>query len=331
MMPVRAFALMDTALRHADGIDIDAHRDRVARLWANMSEVAASNPHAWYRKAVSFEEIRDAGGKNRMMSFPYTKRHNSDWNVDQAAGLIFCSFERAVALGLDETRFVYPLSATESNHVVSFAARPELHRSPGAAIAGRRALELAGTRANEVEHLEIYSCFPAPVQVFARELDLPDDRPLTVTGGMPFAGGPLNNYVLQATVRMAEVLRQDPGDKGLVTSISGFHNKQGFGLWSTTPPIDGFVFEDCTAEVAGSPDGGEIELVGDYSGAVQIATYTVVYLGDEPAEGVAICDLPDGRRTIGVTHDAALLSAMVSEEFCGRAVRVAADGDLTLS
>ncbi|MBW2697813.1 MAG: acetyl-CoA acetyltransferase, partial [Deltaproteobacteria bacterium] len=240
VMPVRAFALMDNALRHADGIDIETHRDRVAHLWADMSKIAAENPHAWYRTPISFEEIRDASGRNRMMSFPYTKRHNSDWNVDQAAGLIICSVGRARALGLCEEEWVYPLAATECNHMVPFSARPELHRSPGAAVAGRRALALAGTDADDVEHLDIYSCFPAPVQVFVRELDLPTDRSLTVTGGMAFAGGPLNNYVLQATVRMAEVLRADPGSKGLVTSISGYHNKQGFGVWSTRPPPLGF-------------------------------------------------------------------------------------------
>jgi acetyl-CoA C-acetyltransferase len=265
-----------------------------------------------------------------MMSFPYTKRHNSDWNVDQAAGLIICSVGRARALGLCEEEWVYPLAATECNHMVPFSARPELHRSPGAAVAGRRALALAGTDADDVEHLDIYSCFPAPVQVFVRELDLPTDRSLTVTGGMAFAGGPLNNYVLQATVRMAEVLRADPGSKGLVTSISGYHNKQGFGVWSTRPPPLGFRYADCTAEVAASPKGAQIELVGDYSGPVEIVSYTVVYLGESPIEAIAICNLPDGRRTIGITREAELMSNMMIQEFCGRSAEVTGDGQLSL-
>jgi acetyl-CoA C-acetyltransferase len=295
-----------------------------------MSKVAAGNPHAWERTPVSFEDIRDAGEKNRMMALPYTKRHNSDWNVDQAAGLILCSVARARALGLSEEQWVYPLSAAESNHVVAISTRPSLHRSPGAAVAGRRALELAGVRAEEVEHLEIYSCFPAAVQVFARELGLSTDRPLTVTGGMAFAGGPLNNYVLQATVRMAEVLRGDPGSRGLITCVSGFLNKQGFAVWSTRPPAEGFGHADCTSEVAASAEGARLELVDDHEGPVTIASYTVVYQGEGPVEAIAICDLPDGRRTIGVTRNASLMSAMATEEFCGRSGEVAADGNLTL-
>ena len=135
-----------------------------------------------------------------------------------------------------------------------------------------------------------------------RELDLPADRSLTVTGGMAFAGGPLNNYVLQATVRMAEVLRADPGSKGLVTSISGYHNKQGFGVWSTRPPALGFRYADSTAEVAASPKGARIELVGDYSGPVEIVSYTVGLPRREPDRGDR--DLQSARRSAHDRHHA---------------------------
>jgi acetyl-CoA C-acetyltransferase len=264
-----------------------------------------------------------------MLAFPYARLHNSDWNVDQAAGLILCSVEKAQALGIPEERWIFPLSASESNHVVPLSARADLHRCPGAAIAGPRALALAGKSADDIAHYEIYSCFPAPVRVFVRELGLASDRPVTVTGGMAFAGGPLNNYVLQATVRMAEVLREDRGSAGLVTSISGFMNKVGFGVWSSEPPAEGFRFEDSTQEVAAQSE--RRELVGDYAGPARVVGYTVVYLGDSPAEGIAVCELPDGRRTIAVTRDASVASAMTEEEFCGRTVVVGEEGELTPS
>jgi acetyl-CoA C-acetyltransferase len=326
MLPVRAFALMDSALRFHEGLSIEAHRDELARLGADSSEIAATNPHAWNRTPVSFEEIRTISPKNRMLAFPYARRHNSDWNVDQAAGLILCSVETARAHGVPEERWVFPLSASESNHVVPLSARVELHRSPGAAIAGARALALAGKTVEEVAHYDLYSCFPAPVRVFARELGLGGEKPLTVTGGMVSAGGPLNNYVLQATVRMAEVLREDPGSAGLVTTISGFMNKVGFGIWSSEPPSEGFRFEDSTAEVAARSQ--RLALVSDYQGPARVVAYTVVYLGDSPVEGIAVCDLPDGNRTIAKTDDAGLALAMTSEEFCGRSVTVAPGGEL---
>ena len=146
---------------------------------------------------------------------------------------------------------------------------------------------------------------------------------------MASAGGPLNNYVLQATVRMAEVLRDDPGSTGLVTSLSGFMNKVGFGVWSSAPPSDGFGFADVTSEVAAQAPGRE--LVGDHRGPARIVGYTVVYLGDTPSEAVAVCELSDGRRTLGVTRDPELMSAMVSEEWCGVEVRIGDGGELTRS
>jgi acetyl-CoA C-acetyltransferase len=326
MMPVHFFAVIENALRFHDGLGIEEHQSRIAELWAAMSRVAAANPHAWRRTPVTPEQLRDLSGRNRMIAFPYARLHNSDWNVDQAAGLVLCSVETARRHAIPEERWVFPLSAAESNHMLPVSARDELHRSPGAAIAGARALELAELGAGDLTHLELYSCFPAAVQIFARELDLDLDRPVTVTGGMTFAGGPLNNYVLQATARMAEVLRADPGSAGLVSSVSGFLTKQGFGIWSTLPPAKGFRGADCSDEVAAT--SRTRELVGDHEGSATVAGYTVIYLGADPFRGIAICDLPDGRRSVAASDDPGLAAAMTREEFCGRRVELGAGGKL---
>ncbi|MHC4934254.1 MAG: acetyl-CoA acetyltransferase, partial [Planctomycetota bacterium] len=280
MMPVQFFTVIESALRYADRLDLDTHRDRVAALWARFSEVAADNPHAWRRERVAAADIRDPSEENPMLAFPYTKQHNSDWNVDQAAGLILCSAAKAREWGVPEARWIHPHSGTESNHVLPLSARPELHRSHGAAIAGGRALELAGRCIDDVSHIELYSCFPAAVQVFARELGLSLERRLTVTGGMRFAGGPLNNYVLQATVRMAQVLRADPGSAGLVTSLSGFINKVGFAVWASAPAPQGFRYADVSETVAAQVKPREI--VGEPAGPAVVAGYTVLYAGAEP-------------------------------------------------
>ena len=326
VMPAHYYTIMESALRAARGQTIDAHRDTVASLWARMSEIAARNPHAWHRTPVCATSIREATAENPMIAFPYTKLHNSDWNVDQAAGLLLCSVAKARARGVPEDRWVFPLAGTESNHMLPLATRADLHRCPGIAVAGGRALELAERRVEEVAHLDLYSCFPAAVQIAALELGIPPERPLTVTGGMRFAGGPLNNYVLQATARMAEILRADPGAAGLVTSISGFLNKQGFGVWSTQPPRDGFRHADCSDAVAEAT--ATRELVSDASGPARVAGYTVLFLGARAAKAIAVCDLPDGARTVCNTEDPALIDAMMREEFVGRTVRVTEAGDL---
>ena len=103
-------------------------------------------------------------------------------------------------------------------------------------------------------------------------------------------------------------------------------NKQGFGIWSSEPPARGFQFADLTLEVAAGTETRE--LVSDYEGPATAAGYTVLYVGGEPVKGIAVCDLPGGARTVAVTADPALTSAMTVEEFCGREVVVKAGGEL---
>ena len=129
-------------------------------------------------------------------------------------------------------------------------ARSELDRCRGAQLAGKAALQAFGLTIENVDLIDLYSCFPVAVEIYAAELGIPVNRDLTVTGGMPFAGGPYNNYVLQATCRMAHLLQQGNGRIGLVSSVSGVLTKQGFGLWSSKSPPEGFHFADLTDTVA---------------------------------------------------------------------------------
>jgi len=328
VMPVNCYAMMENALRYADGQTVEAHRDAVAGLWAGFSRIAADNPYAWYREPMPAAEIRDASSENRMLAFPYTKRHNSQWNVDQAAGLILCSVEKARALGLASDGWIFPLAGVESNHMVPLALRRDLHRCPAFAIAGTRAWSLAGRASSDLAHVDLYSCFPIAVRIQARELGLTEQRPLTVTGGMAFAGGPLNNYVLQAAVRMAEVLRDDSEATGLTTAVSGMLMKQGVNLWSATPAAEAFRFEDVSAAAAAAT--ATLTLVDDVDGDAPVASYTVLYLGDTPVRGIALCDLPDDRRALVTTDDVAIMTEMLAGEFCGRQVRLASGGAFSI-
>jgi len=320
MMPVTQYSFMENALRYAEGVGIDAHRREVAELWADFSRVATANPNAVNRTAVSAAAIGSVTNGNRMLAFPYTKLHNSQWNVDQAAGLILCSVAAARAAGVPEERWVFPLAVAESNHMVPLSARRALHRSPGFRLAGGQALEWSGLDIHAVRHLELYSCFPIAVRIQTRELGIPPDRCLTVTGGMAFAGGPLNNFVLQALARMAAILRADRTHAGMVTAVSGMLTKQGVSLWAAHPPQRPFRFIDVTADVAQAQE--TVPLVGDYHGPATVASYTVIYEGDVPARAVMICDLPDGRRTLAASTDAALASRATRQELCGGRVQI---------
>ena len=317
-MPVGFYAIMESSLRKSDGIGLDEHRERIAAMYQQFSEIAADNPHAWKRQAVSAATIREPGPKNPMLAFPYTRLHNTSWNVDQAAGLIFTSVGRARALGIDERHWIYPLASTESNYMQCLASREELHGCPGAGASARAAYAAADLTPGDIRHWELYSCFPVAVSIYAREAGVPGGVPLTVTGGMPFAGGPLNNYVYQATVRMVEKLREDPGT-GMISSVSGLLTKQAWGLWGTQPTAP-FSFVDVSEEVRAAHPGKII--TGDTRGEGRIAGYTVLYHKGLAERAVAVIDLPDGRRSVNFCQDDVLMEKMQAEEYIGRTVQL---------
>ena len=95
---------------------------------------------------------------------------------------------------------------------------------------------MADTEAKDLDFVDLYSCFPSAVQVAADELGLSHERPLTVTGGLTFGGGPLNNYVMHSIARTVELLRETPGGHGLVTGNGGNLYKHVHGVYASEPP-----------------------------------------------------------------------------------------------
>jgi acetyl-CoA C-acetyltransferase len=294
-VPAAQYALVDTALAAADGDDGDALRRRLGQLWSGFSAVAAGNPDAWDRTAYSPDDIATPGPGNRMIATPYTKRLCSQWNVSSAAALVLCSAEAARRSGVPDDGWVFPVAGAESNAMVPLTARRDLHRSAGFARAGQRALELAGRTVDVIDHLDLYSCFPAAVRVQARELGIDGERPLTVTGGMTFAGGPLNNYVLQSTAAMADRLRGSPGATGLVTTVSGMLTKQAAAVWSSAPPA---AFRSAEVGEEARRATPTVDVVDHAEGEGRVASWTVLHERGTPTATVAVVDLPGGARTI---------------------------------
>ena len=327
-LPVNQYAAVENALRFADGVSIDAHRDEVAGLCAQYAAVAKDNPDAWNRDGIGPGGIRDAIDGNRMLAFPYTKLHASQWNVDQAAALILTSVETAEALGIARDRWVFPLAVADSNFMLSMAERKRIDRSLGFYHGGKAVFETSGAEPDNVKHREIYSCFPAAVRIQMRELGVGKNEPVSVTGGMTFGGGPLNNFVLQAVAKMAEVLRNDPGSLGMVTAVSGYITKQGVSLWSTEPPAKPFVFSDVSEQA--EADTERVEVVLGIQSKATVAAYTVIYNREGPESTVFVCDLPDGRRTIVSSDEVALAELAAEEELCGRPILLGSEGRIEI-
>lgn len=326
MMPVGLYAIVDSAFRHRKGVTLDAHVHAIAKLYARFTEIAAANPHAWDRQQRSSHAFAPSCG-NPVHAFPYTKAHCSNWSVDQASALLLMSSSRAKALDIPRDRWIFPLASTESNHMVPVAARVDLGACPGAAIAGQEALDRAQLNAAQLDFIDLYSCFPVAVQLYADALKLPSQRDLTVTGGMPFAGGPYNNYVLQATARMATLLRAHKGT-GLVSTVSGVMTKQAFGLWSSDEPSDGFHWADVSDRVKRVM--GIRNVLSEQVGEACIAGYTV--LGSRHAEPTAIvvAELPNGCRTVAASTDKAIVKKLQTVDVCGTSISLTAQNSFLL-
>jgi acetyl-CoA C-acetyltransferase len=329
--PANVYPMFEQALRIARGETPDEHRRRIGELWAQFAAVAQGSPHAWNRDPVSAEEIWQPGPANRMISWPYTKLMNSNNMVDQGAALILTSVEKATSLQISTDGWVFPYAGTDAHDTYLIGERAELHTSPAIRIAGATVLQLSGMDVDDMDLVDVYSCFPSAVQVAARELGLPigdAERPLTVTGGLTFAGGPWNNYVSHSIATMAEKLTAAPDQMGLITANGGFLTKHSFGVYSATPPQHEFRWEDVQPAVDAEPARvGEV----DWSGLGAVESWTTPFTRGGEAEKVFLAvRTPAGTRALAVITDADEALASTREDIAGARVTVHPDGTANL-
>ena len=320
------FALFDNARRAHLGRDLDAHRAQLGRVLAPMTAIAAASPHAWFPVARDPDEIVTAGPDNRMVSYPYTKLMTSIMDVDMAAALVLASASKADALGIPEERRVYLRGSAYAEDPAHVAGHPELWRSPAMAAAAGAALEGAGIGADEVAHLDLYSCFASSVCFALDALGISEDdtRAVTQTGGLPYHGGPGSNYMTHALAAMVETLRNDPGSYGVTSGVGMHMQKHAYGVWSTDPG------RGPMRDVAPTPPvTAPLPIVEAPEGKATVATYTVLHGRDgNPERAVLVCDVPEGGRCYALLDGGvAVLADSEADELIGRTVTLTpADG-----
>lgn len=325
VMPPDIYPIFENALRAARGLSLDEHRLRIGRLFERFTEVAAANPYAWFPIRRSAEEIITPTPSNRMIAYPYTKYLNAILNTDQAAGLLICSAERARSLGVPEDRWVYWWGGAEAQEEAWFASeRPCFSRCPAMLDAHLGALGNAGLSIGDIDLIDFYSCFPVAVETAAEQLglSLDDPRGFTVTGGLPYAGGPASAYTLHSLATMADRLRERPGAKGLVTGNGWYLTKHSASVWSTEPkpgepPRGDLPDERPSRAFATAP----LPVDPGATGRATVEAYTVVYDREgAPARGIVLGRTEAGRRFLANTPaDRALLEDFVAREEVGRA------------
>lgn len=325
-MPIRIYPLFENALRAERGIDIAQHRQLLGTLCAGLSRVASESPYAWFQVAKSAAEITADSPDNRMICFPYRKFMNAIMTVDQAAAVIVTSTTRARELGIPESKWVYLRGCGDAHDHWFVSDRVDFHSSPAIRLAGRRALEQAGTDASRIDFADFYSCFPSALQLGARMLGIADDGSveLTVTGGLPYHGGPGSNYSTHAVAQLVGRLR-DASDArfGLATGVGWYMTKHSVGIYSNQPPSTAWSRHDVTADQAALDAETHPTLSLEATGSATVETYTVAHDREgNPDYGIAAVRLADGSRAWANILDRSALDAMETSEIIGRSGRV---------
>ena len=246
---------------------------------------------------------------------------NAMIKVNQSAALIMTSVDNARRMGIDPSRWIYLNGCAEATDHWHVCHRINYYSSPAIAMAGKKALAMARCTIDDIGYFDLYSCFPSAVQIARDMLGVEEDdpRPLTVTGGLPYHGGPGNNYTMHAIAEMVQKLRNQPGKMGLVTANGWYITKHAIGIYSSRPNQNPWQRENPeiyqkALDAQPHPEVAEAPL-----GKGQIETYTVVYDRDgTPGAGIVIGRLADNRRFIAVTpRDRQLLESLTTSDPVG--------------
>ena len=311
-LPAHVYPLFSNALARRDG-GFTAQREREGRLYARFSEVAASNPYAWSQQVLSPAEIAEPAADNRMIAFPYTKRFCANIQVDQSAAVIVMSAGAAEAAGIARDRWVFPWAGAEADDHWFVSEREQLNASPAIRHCWTALRDLARVDIDDIAHVDLYSCFPSAVLIAADEigLDAEGDRPLTLTGGLSFAGGPGNNYSMHSLATAVTQLRDEAG-LALVTGVGWFLTKHALTVVGSDPPPTGFRATSAQGNVDALPKRAVLQ--EQPTGAL-VETFTVVYGRDgEPEKAIASAVDADGARGWFASSDLEFIDSLLSDQ-----------------
>ncbi|MEU4244511.1 acetyl-CoA acetyltransferase [Actinoplanes sp. NPDC026619] len=296
------YALFDNARAARLKLSREEYAAAIGELFAPFTGVAAANPHSAAPTERSAGELVTPTAANRPIADPYTRYVVAREKVNQGAAVLLMSVGAARRLGVPADRWVF-LPGHADLRERDLMERADLSSSPASVTAARHALEVAGVGFDEIAHLDLYSCFPAPVFNIADAFGLTADDPrgLTVTGGLPFFGGAGNNYSMHAIAEIVQLVRGSKG-YGFVGANGGSMSKYSVGIYTTTPspwrPDDSAGLQ---AEIDSWPAPAQARQA---DGWATIETYTVKHSRDGKRSGIVVGRLEaDGRRFVARGDD----------------------------
>lgn len=321
------FPLWDTARRARRGASLSDDAAEAAAVMAAMTRVAAVNPHAWRPDTLSAAAIGTVTDANRYVGWPYTKREVAVMDVDMSAALLLATRAKADSLGVPEDRRLYLSGWAYAEDPATVAERDDLSKSVAMAVTGRHALASAGLTLSDITAFDLYSCFPSSVRLGCDALGvaLDDERGTTITGGLPYAGGPASGYVTHAIASAYDQFAAQDGH-ALITGVGMHLAKHVAAVWSSVPLGEPEIADPAALQATVEADQARHRVLADWSGAATVLAYTVAHGRDGSAEqGLVVLDTPDGRALARV-KDPELLADAESRELVGQSVVVTTDG-----
>lgn len=315
------YGLLENARRARLGLSVSDYRQAMAELFAPFSKVAAKNPYSSSPVERSAQELATVTESNRMICDPYPRLMVARDQVNQGAAVLLMSVESARKLGVPEEKWVY-LRGHADMKEIKLLERAELGYSEAAVIAVNEALRVAGITLDDIAAFDLYSCFPFPVFNICDGTGLAtdDERGLTLTGGLPFFGGPGNNYSMHGIAEAVNEMRDKPGQFALVGGNGGIASKYSVGIYSTEPAD--WVADGSAALQDEFNAQQRVAITEKADGPATIETYTVRY-DWTPRTGIIIGRLDsDGSRFLATTTDGALLGLLTDGEPLGASIVV---------
>lgn len=323
---IHFYPLLENAIRGGLKRDVDSHLKAMGRLFERLAAVAKDNPLATRREGYSATALSTISSDNRWICFPYPRLMNANAIIDQAAAVLVTSVEKAREWGIPQDRWVFLHGCADGTDTWVVSERDKLDASPAIRGCARIALDMAGKKVADVAAFDLYSCFPSAVEVAMQEIGIAEDdpRPISVTGGLPFFGGPGNNYVTHSIAEMVNVVRRKPGSFGMVTANGNYLTKHSAGLYSTEPTKGAWKRQDPKIFQAELDAGPKRKVETKPAGTGTIETYCVTYGKDEPERGYILGRLDaSGDRFVAMSPaDPAVLADMLTKEQLGRKVTV---------
>ena len=319
------YGLLENARRGRMGMSVAEYLRAMAELFAPFTKIAAANPYAASPIQRSVEELLTVDDDNRMICDPYPRLLVARDQVNQGAALLMMSQESARRLGVPHEKWVY-LHGHADVADKPLLDRADLSFNSASILAVDEALRVADVGISDIATFDLYSCFPVPVFNFCDGTGMATDDPrgLTLTGGLPYFGGPGNGYSLHGIAETVVRMRSLPGQRGLVAANGGVMSKYSVGVYCTEPAE--WLADhspELQAHIGSQP---AVPVTRQAAGPAVVETYTVRYDWPEPT-GIVIGRMEaDGSRCLALVDDPDALALLCEGDPLGAPITVRHSG-----